>query len=93
MLDDHQDYQRFRVKLLFGLFEADATGTVAIGATLVLFVLMGAGRWWALWKCWWISAGHPPLSLSPTSILVLFSLKRGGPGGSRSCCAAPRHRR
>ena len=26
-----------------------ATGTVAIGAALVLFVLMGAGRLWALW--------------------------------------------
>lgn len=44
-----RDHHRFRVKILFGLFEADATGTIAIGAALVIFVLMGAGRLWALW--------------------------------------------
>ena len=47
--NDNRDPDRFRVRILFGLFEADATGTVAIGAALVIFLLMGAGRWCALW--------------------------------------------
>lgn len=50
MIPDHnRDQHRFRVKLLFGLFEADASGSIAIGAALVIFVLMGAGRWLGLW--------------------------------------------
>ena len=47
--NNNRDPHRFKVTILFGLFEADATGTVAIGAALVFFVLMGVGRWWALW--------------------------------------------
>ncbi|GJD33041.1 hypothetical protein PMNALOAF_4322 [Methylobacterium adhaesivum] len=47
--DDNQDQHRFRVKLLFGMFEADASGTVAIVAVLLLFAMVGVGRWWALW--------------------------------------------
>ncbi|WP_156648451.1 hypothetical protein [Methylobacterium sp. Leaf108] len=46
---DNRDQHRFRVKLLFGLFEADATGSIAIGAVLLIFILMGAGRWCGLW--------------------------------------------
>jgi hypothetical protein len=51
MLPDNNDdrQHRLKVRLLFGLFEADATGTVAIGAALVFLVLLGAGRWFALW--------------------------------------------
>jgi hypothetical protein len=51
VLPDNNDDRphRLKVRILFGLFEADATGTVAIGAALVLLVLVGAGRWWALW--------------------------------------------
>lgn len=47
--DNDDRRHRLKVRLLFGLFEADATGTVAIGAALVFLVLVGAGRWWALW--------------------------------------------
>jgi hypothetical protein len=48
--DDHDDRRhRLKVRLLYGLFEADATGTVAIGAALLLLVLVGVGRWWTLW--------------------------------------------
>lgn len=43
------DPNRFKVKVLFGLFEADASGRVAIGATVVVFVLVLAGRWCAVW--------------------------------------------
>lgn len=39
----------FKVKLLFGLFEANASGVAAISAVVVLFVLMGAGRRLGLW--------------------------------------------
>lgn len=46
--DDH-NIHRFRVKLLFGLFEADASGTIGIGATLTFFILTGVGRWYGLW--------------------------------------------
>ena len=51
MLPDNHDDRRHRLKVrvLFGLFEVDATGTVAIGAALVFLVLAGAGRWYALW--------------------------------------------
>ena len=51
MLNDNNDDHRHRLKvrLLFGFFEADATGTVAIGAALVFLMLVGAGRWWTLW--------------------------------------------
>lgn len=51
MFHDNPDDRRHRLRLrfLFGLFEADATGTVAIGATLLALVLMGAGRWCGLW--------------------------------------------
>ncbi|WP_452181358.1 hypothetical protein [Heyndrickxia sporothermodurans] len=51
MANDNQDDRRHRLKvrLLYGLFEADATGTVAIGAALVFLVLVAVGRWWALW--------------------------------------------
>lgn len=51
MLNDNHDDRRHRLKvrLLYGLFEADATGTVAIGAALVCLVLVGAGRWCGLW--------------------------------------------
>ncbi|UIY45645.1 hypothetical protein [Methylobacterium radiotolerans] len=51
MLPTNHDDRRHRLKirLLFGLLEADANGTVAICAALVFLVLVGAGRWWALW--------------------------------------------
>lgn len=49
MSRDNREPHRFRVRLLFGLFEADATGTIAIGAAVVMFVLFGAGRLWTLW--------------------------------------------
>lgn len=42
-------FGRLKVRLLYGLFEADASGAAAIGATLALAVLVGVGRWWALW--------------------------------------------
>ncbi|MET3410809.1 hypothetical protein [Methylobacterium sp. 1030] len=42
---DHQ----LKVRLLFGLFEADAKGALAIAAALVFLVLLGAGRAWQLW--------------------------------------------
>ena len=48
--DNHDDHRhRLKVRLLFGLFEADATGTVAIGAALIFLVLVGFGRWSQLW--------------------------------------------
>lgn len=48
--DNHDDRRhRLRVSLLFGLFEADATGAVAIGAALLFLVLLGAGRWCGPW--------------------------------------------
>lgn len=47
--DNHDDRHRLKVRLLFGLFEADATGTIAIGAAIVLLVLVGAGRLGGLW--------------------------------------------
>lgn len=49
--NDNHDDRRHRLKLsiLFGMFEADATGTVAIGAAMLALVLMGAGRWYGLW--------------------------------------------
>lgn len=43
--NDNPSPHRFKVKVLFGLFEADATGTVAIGATVFALVLVIAGRW------------------------------------------------
>lgn len=47
--NENRPPHRFRVKLLFGLFEADATGTVAIVSALVLFGMMGVGRLFSLW--------------------------------------------
>ena len=43
------DAYHFKVKLLFGLFEAYATGALAIGAVILLFAMVGAGRLWKLW--------------------------------------------
>lgn len=46
MPPDSNDPYRFKVRVLFGLFEfeADASGTVAICATVLSLVLVGAGR-------------------------------------------------
>lgn len=49
MIPDNDHRHRFRVRLLFGLFEADAGGALGISAVVLLFVLMGAGRWLGLW--------------------------------------------
>ena len=49
MASDNDNQHRFRVRLLFGLFEADAAGTLGISAVVLLFVLMGAGRWIGMW--------------------------------------------
>ena len=51
MSHNNRNYRRHRLKLriLFGMFEADATGTAAIGATLFALVLVGAGRWYGSW--------------------------------------------
>lgn len=38
-----------KIKLLFGLLEADASGTLAICAALACVILVGAGRRLKLW--------------------------------------------
>ena len=48
--DNHDDRpHRLKVRILFGLFEADATGAVAIGAALLFLMLVGTGRWGGIW--------------------------------------------
>lgn len=42
--DDH-----LKVELLFGLLSADAKGSTAIAATIMLLVVLGAGRRLRLW--------------------------------------------
>ncbi|UIY45642.1 hypothetical protein [Methylobacterium radiotolerans] len=41
--------QQLKVRLLYGLFEADASGAVAIGAAILLLVLVAVGRAKRVW--------------------------------------------
>lgn len=42
------DSHRFSLRILFGLFEADASGSVAIGAVLVALAMVITARWCGL---------------------------------------------
>lgn len=41
--------QQLKIRLLYGLFEADASGTIAIAAALIFLVLVGVGCWSQIW--------------------------------------------
>nr|WP_244612965.1 hypothetical protein [Methylobacterium oryzae] len=41
--------QQLKVRLLYGLFEADASGGVAIGAAILLLGLVAVGRAKRVW--------------------------------------------
>lgn len=51
-VSNHSDVNRanrITVRVLFGLFEADASGSQGICAVVAMFISFGFGRWLGLW--------------------------------------------